>query len=126
MYLQVIVPSGTCIWAIGIYLLLGTVMFAEWEGWNYLDSVYFCVTSLGKIGFGDLVPNTSNGTRGLFEVKLVVNFIYLLLGMSIMAMCYNICKEEVSVKLAHLKDNIRSRIFLLKQTISSPTSATVL
>ena len=32
------------------------VMFAEWEGWNYIDSVYFCVTSLAKIGFGDFVP----------------------------------------------------------------------
>lgn len=38
------------------YLLVGTIMFAEWEGWNYLDSIYFCVTSLLKIGFGDFVP----------------------------------------------------------------------
>ena len=26
------------------------------KGWNYVDSVYFCVTSLAKIGFGDFVP----------------------------------------------------------------------
>ena len=39
-----------------VYITIGTVMFAEWEGWNYIDSVYFCVTSLAKIGFGDFVP----------------------------------------------------------------------
>ena len=44
-----------CLWVMCIYLLIGTVIFAEWEDWNYLDSVYFCVTSLMKIGFGDLV-----------------------------------------------------------------------
>ncbi len=46
------------------YLLLGTVMFAEWEKWNYLDSVYFCVTSLLKIGFGDFVPGTQAALEG--------------------------------------------------------------
>ncbi|CAB4068166.1 KCNKN [Lepeophtheirus salmonis] len=57
---QVIVPSTTCLWVMMLYLLIGTVTFAEWEGWNYLDSVYFCVTSLAKIGFGDFIPGTSN------------------------------------------------------------------
>ena len=42
-----------------IYLIAGTIMFAEWEGWNYLDSLYFCFTSLAKIGFGDLVAGAS-------------------------------------------------------------------
>ena len=41
------------------YLLIGTIMFAEWEQWNYLDSLYFCFTSLTKIGFGDFVPGAS-------------------------------------------------------------------
>ena len=49
-------PSTTCLYVMTFYLLVGTVMFAEWEGWNYLDSIYFCVTSLLKIGFGDFVP----------------------------------------------------------------------
>lgn len=44
-----------------LYLLVGCVMFAEWEGWNYLDSIYFCVISLTKIGFGDFVPGDGGG-----------------------------------------------------------------
>jgi potassium channel subfamily K protein len=92
-------------------------MFAEWEGWNYLDSVYFCVTSLGKIGFGDLVPGTQDGDSTMHEVKLVVNFVYLLLGMAIVAMCYYLLKEEVGVKLAYIKDKIRNKVQFFKQLI---------
>ena len=94
-------------------------MFAEWEGWSYLDSVYFCVNSLGKIGFGDLVPGTSEESTTVHEVKLVVNFIYLLLGMAIVAMCYYTLKEEVSVKLAYLKDKLRTKVFVTKQMLST-------
>jgi len=46
---EVIVPSTACVWVMMLYLLVGTIMFAEWEGWNYLDSLYFCVTSLCKV-----------------------------------------------------------------------------
>ena len=69
-FFQVIVPSSTCIWALIIYLFIGTIMFAEWEDWDYLDSVYFCVISLGKIGLGDLVPCVSEDCT-MHEVKLV-------------------------------------------------------
>ena len=54
-----IVPSTTCLYVMTFYLIMGTIMYAEWEGWNYLDSMYFCVTSLLKIGFGDFVPGAS-------------------------------------------------------------------
>ena len=64
-------------------LLTGTIMFAEWEQWNYLDSTYFCVISLLKIGLGDFVPGTSTlvndvGQRQMNNVKLIINFLYLL------------------------------------------------
>lgn len=52
----VLVPSSASIYVLFSYICVGTIMFAEWEGWEYLDSVYFCVTSLCKIGLGDFVP----------------------------------------------------------------------
>ena len=46
---QVLIPSTACVWVMLFYLSLGTVMFAEWEQWDYLDSAYFCTTSLLKV-----------------------------------------------------------------------------
>ena len=98
-----------------IYLFIGTVIFAELERWNYLDSFYFCVMSLNKVGFGDLVPGTSDHDSTMHDVKLVVNFVYILLGMSFMAMCYYTLKEDVKFKFAQLMNKIRDKIFLMRQ-----------
>ena len=113
-------PSTTCLWVMITYLTVGTIMFAEWEGWNYLDSVYFCVTSLTKIGFGDFVPGKYNlegydltevhssslSIQEIVQIKLVITFIYILLGMAVVAMCYYLLKEEVSIKFTNFKDKI--------------------
>ena len=90
------------------YVLLGTIMFAEWEQWDYLDSVYFCVISLLKIGFGDFVPGASlaHADGQTDQVKLVINFCYLLVGMGVVAMCYYLLKEEVTVKANRLKEKM--------------------
>ena len=124
-----------CLWVMIVYLLIGTIMFAEWEGWNYLDSVYFCFTSLAKIGFGDFVPGTSTHTSldfgnkesssvsklsmvaDIAQIKLVITFIYILLGMAIVAMCYHLLKEEVLLYLKKLKDKTKKRIQTLHDTL---------
>ncbi|XP_049768297.1 potassium channel subfamily K member 10 [Schistocerca cancellata] len=101
---RVIVPSTACLWVIAAYILAGTIMFAEWEGWNYLNSTYFCVTSLCKIGIGDFVPGANiSDSHGGSQTKLVINFVYLLLGMGLVAMCYNLMREEVRVKVREVK-----------------------
>ena len=76
--------------------------FSAWEGWNYLDGVYFCFTSLMTIGFGDFVP----GNDYIYQVsadlnedearaKIVIGTIYILLGMAIVAMCLNLMQEKL-------------------------------
>lgn len=105
---KVIVPSTACLWVISGYVATGTIMFAEWEKWSYLNSLYFCVTSLCKIGFGDFVPGASIlGAQSGRQTKLVINFVYLLFGMGIVAMCYNLMREEVKVKLQEIKEDTR-------------------
>lgn len=120
-----------------LYLIAGTIMFAEWEGWNYLDSLYFCFTSLAKIGFGDLVAGASmhhaavpeltsttaaspladsdNGSTD--QVKLVTNFVYLLVGMGMVAMCYYLLKEEVLVRVARAKARLKEKFLKCKERI---------
>lgn len=108
---RITVPSTACLWVIFAYILAGAIMFAEWEGWDFLDSAYFCVTSLCKIGMGDLVPGWSqNDTIESSQTKLIINFVYLLLGMGLIAMCYNLMKEDVHVKARELKEQLNHAI----------------
>lgn len=105
---KVIVPSTAGLWVIFLYVAGGTIMFAEWEKWEYLDAVYFCVTSLCKIGFGDFVPGTkSERSDANNQAKLAINFVYILFGMGLVAMCFNLMREEVREKMAEMKEDMR-------------------
>jgi potassium channel subfamily K, invertebrate len=100
---KVIVPSTACLWVISSYIGIGTTMFSIWEQWEPMDAAYFCVTSLCKIGIGDFVPGAVDGDR----TKLVINFVYMLFGMGLVAMCYNLMREEVRVKMNEIKEDTR-------------------
>ncbi|KPK13096.1 MAG: hypothetical protein AMJ56_03575 [Anaerolineae bacterium SG8_19] len=65
-------------WAL-LTLLLGTLVYHWIEGWNLLDSLYFCVISLATIGFGDFVPTTQFGR--VFTIIYVINGIVILLAL---------------------------------------------
>lgn len=103
---RIIVPSTACLWVIGAYVLTGAIMFAEWEKWSYLDSTYFCVTSLCKLGLGDLVPGANiTASQSGSQTKLVITFVYMLLGLGLVAMCYNLMREEVRVKVEEVRED---------------------
>lgn len=128
---KIIVPSTACLWVMSLYILIGTLMFSFLDNWDYLNSWYFCVTSLCKIGFGDFVPGTTSnvtiswpfhfdsgsaamGRRGAAKAaasnhqnhtKLVINFVYMLMGMGLVAMCYNLMREDVRVKINEIKED---------------------
>lgn len=44
-----------------ILLVSGTVFYSQIEHWNYLDSLYFSVTTLATVGYGDFHPKTDIG-----------------------------------------------------------------
>lgn len=102
---RVIVPSTACLWVVVAYIITGSLMFANWEHWSYLDSAYFCVTSLCKLGFGDFVPGAASKDGN--ETKLVITFIYILVGFGIVAMCFNLMREEILVKIEEMKEDFR-------------------
>lgn len=110
---NIIVPSTACIWVMIFYMILGTVMFALWEGWSYLDSCYFCFTSLAKIGIGDLVPGIADDSKSTKDnhTKLIINFMYLLIGMGLIAMCYTLMKELIMLKLRTTKQELKEKLY---------------
>lgn len=103
---KVIVPSTACLWVISFYIASGTITFREWEQWGWIDSVYFVAISLCKIGFGDIVPGAPvfNDDKQV-QSKLYINFIFILFGMGLVAMCYKLMREEVREKFREMKED---------------------
>jgi hypothetical protein len=66
------------LWALST-LLIGTVFYHWMEGWSYLDSLYFCVVSLGTVGYGDLTATTP--AAKLFTIVYLINGIVILLAL---------------------------------------------
>lgn len=45
--------------ALSVLLLIGTLTYHRLEGWSFIDSFYFSVTTLATVGYGDLHPTTN-------------------------------------------------------------------
>lgn len=89
------VPMYLSLGLIGGYLALGALMFGLWEKeWNFLIGCYFCFITLSTIGFGDFVPGTSFDPSASQE-KLVLCSLYLIFGLALLAMCFDLIQEEV-------------------------------
>lgn len=44
-----------------VILSIGTLFYHIVEGWRYIDSLYFSVTTLAAVGLGDFCPKTDLG-----------------------------------------------------------------
>lgn len=99
---HVTVPLTLCLAIMVGYIWGGAVLFAEWEDWNLLDGSYFCFISLSTIGFGDIVPGDKIYSGQGFELSSIICSMYLMLGMALIAMCFNLMQEEVMAKMRTL------------------------
>ncbi|VDN55166.1 unnamed protein product [Dracunculus medinensis] len=92
---RISVPLSLVFLTMFAYLVTGSILFCLWEEWTFLDSFYFCYISLTTIGFGDKFPGASVGNDKDAQEKLVITSVYLLFGMALLAMCFNLAQEEV-------------------------------
>ena len=71
-----------------VYIMVGAAVFVIWEEWTYLESFYFVFVSISTIGFGDVLP--------AHPKRFLASFIYLLFGLSLVAMVINVIMEVVT------------------------------
>ena len=57
-------------------MVIGAAFYHEFEGWGWIDSMYFCITTLTTVGYGDLYPHT--------DIGKIFTSIYLLMGIGIL------------------------------------------
>ena len=65
-------------WLVIMVLSSGTLFYHFVEKWSWLDSLYFCVTTLTAVGYGDLVPETSLGK--IFTIIYILSGIGIIVG----------------------------------------------
>ncbi len=96
------VPVSLVLFVVVLYILLGAAVFEQQEErWDFLDSAYFCFITLSTIGLGDLTPGKSIEHSGTKEatVQLIFCCFYLVLGLAIIAMSFNLVQEQVTIKV---------------------------
>ncbi|KAB0791936.1 hypothetical protein PPYR_03736 [Photinus pyralis] len=107
------VPIWLCVLLVLSYIIAGMFLFHYWEGWDHLDAAYFCFITLTTIGFGDFVPSSNKTTNNEAKVSIAFCSLYLLFGISLLAMSFNLVQEEV---LAHVRRIAKTLGIIKKET----------
>ncbi|PAA68368.1 hypothetical protein BOX15_Mlig031602g1, partial [Macrostomum lignano] len=92
------VPVWLTLTVFCIYILTGAVLFYSWEQWGFMDSVYFVFITLTTIGLGDFVPGMQESSW-TDEAKPITCGLYLLFGLAMIAMCFQLMQEEAKDKV---------------------------
>lgn len=102
------VPISLVLIFVVFYIMVGAMVFSVWEEWSFLESAYFCFITLSTIGLGDYVPGRSIKSTGTEEghAQLIVCCLYLVLGLAIIAMSFNLVQEEVAAKVKDIARHI--------------------
>ena len=88
------VPISICLVLVAWYIVFGAIMFTIWEKeWTIFTGAYFCFITLSTIGFGDIVPGFSHEDWN-DQVKQVACTLYLLIGLSTLAMCFELMQHK--------------------------------
>lgn len=116
-------PISFCFAVKVIYICGGALVLCNLEtSWTYLDGIFFCFMTLSTIGFGESVPPQSGLSTNInlirTEQNLIVWFtsLYILVGMALTAMCFNILYYEVVRRLKHNDNESSDKGKMIKES----------
>jgi len=58
-----------------LILVIGVTFYTRVEKWSLLDAIYFCVVTLGTVGYGDVTPTTDTGK--------IFTIFYIIFGLAV-------------------------------------------
>lgn len=98
--LSILAPILLCLCIMFAYIVIGTVVLYKIDNLRPIDGFYFCFMSLSTIGFGNLIPGHSkqNGTE---NATMWFCSIYIMSGLALTAMCFNVVHDEIIHRLKH-------------------------
>ncbi len=90
------------LWLLSIYFI-AIYLFEIYEGWGLLDSVYFVTSTISTVGYGDLVPQSSEGKIIAVALMWVGISVALYIISNITSYRENVLDKEIVKKLSVLK-----------------------
>ncbi|XP_011630295.1 TWiK family of potassium channels protein 18 [Pogonomyrmex barbatus] len=102
----ILAPISICLGAMLCYIIAGAFTLHKLDGWSFIDASYFCFMSLSTIGFGDMVPGSypRHSLANSRNVTIWFCSCYIMSGMALTAMCFNILHDEIVHRLSHQTD----------------------
>ncbi|CAG9770304.1 unnamed protein product [Ceutorhynchus assimilis] len=98
---SILAPILLCLVMMFIYICIGTFVLYKLENWSLLDGFYFCFMSLTTIGFGNMVPGSDPFPDYDSSTTLWFCSIYIMSGMALTAMSFNVVHDEIVHRLKH-------------------------
>ncbi|MCB1417758.1 MAG: two pore domain potassium channel family protein [Notoacmeibacter sp.] len=60
---------------VSVTVFSGTLFYRHAEGWSWIDSAYFSITTISTVGLGDLAPKTDAGK--------IFTMVYIVVGIGL-------------------------------------------
>jgi len=102
------VPLTVTLMMMGWYVFFGALLFGVLENWDWMQSAYYCFVTISTIGFGDFVPGIDDLANSTGQLKMIGAAAYLLIGMSLMSMTFNLLEEEMREKAKWIGEKLQT------------------
>uniref|UniRef100_A0A0V0J8Z8 Potassium channel subfamily K member 18 n=1 Tax=Schistocephalus solidus TaxID=70667 RepID=A0A0V0J8Z8_SCHSO len=100
------VPVLLTLFIFFVYLFGGALIFSHWENWSFTDAIYFVFITISTIGFGDLILGIEDDDFGKQTRKFLAAITYLLFGLALVCMCFDLMQRELKRKSKRLAQRI--------------------
>jgi len=107
---SILAPLGLCLMIMFIYIILGSLVLIRLEPWSFIDCCFFCFMSLSTINLSDSLIYRGN----VNNLTIWIASMYILTGLALTAMCFNILHEEL---LKRLKKQIMKGLRIKKDPV---------
>lgn len=115
--IQACVPVSLMLVIIAFYVLLAVLIFGLWEGWDAVNSIYFCVMTLMTVGLIDEIPGDFTDRSypsSTIHIRRSLVIVYIICGWLLLAAAFHAVSSRIA--LHHKK-----RQFKLSQQSRNPS-----
>eukprot|EP00439_Symbiodinium_sp_Y106_P049257 s3228_g6.t1 len=100
-------PSFGLIWIVLAYVLSSMGVYGVCEGWGPEDSVYFSITALTTVGYGDLAPSHP-ASRLFFSFAILLALVLLAARLS--SFVHELVQRETGAAAGRLNQQLKIRL----------------